>query len=228
MCMSKGNIWPIPHKDVINGGILARKNAENLLETSKILYQERKYTASLVFSTLGLEEYGKFLMFYDSLKELHKIDSKDWYERFVKHDEKLKSIPKILFKEKSTASSEIIKKEKKRIMGLLQKWNEFKFQSLYLDWNARKGKWKLPDDNNKTIEKSAKEALSLLTVLMKTLKKEGGDLVNETTDHRIELLKSKKAYVMCEKCGFVMFDIESLKKHRRHSTNQLSWFRMSP
>ena len=112
------------------------------MDSTQILFENGKYSTSLVLSVLAFEEYGKFLMLYDANVKKRKITKEIWENQFKKHDKKLESIPNILFKQKTFISSAVVeRKKRKHVLEIIKKWGNLKFSNIYLDWDSVKGEW---------------------------------------------------------------------------------------
>ena len=165
-------------------------------------------------------------MLYDANVKKRKITKEIWENEFKKHEKKLESIPNILSKQKTFISSAAVEKARKHVLEIIKKWGKLKFSNIYLDWDSVKGEWIYPDEDE-FMKKSAKEVLRRVTNFIKVFQA-SGDLSNVTIKERIQLLTKGKAYVICEKCGKVMWDLAQIKNHKSyHIRHSFSWWRMN-
>jgi len=226
--MIKGKHWPIPKDLLLDGSILSLKNADRLTQDAKNLFQNGKYSSSLLLSTLALEEFGKSCMLTDSFEDNdHNIDDKIWKNEFEDHKNKLKAIPKRLQKF-NDSKNKTITTALNKIESYLVELSKIKLESTYVDWDANQKNWFYNNDiNSSKIQKLAEKAIWVAEwSIEKYIEDIDGDrdLVLSTTSKKIELFRQGKIHNFCKQCSTLMMTPKEMIDHSKRCISVGSWY----
>lgn len=226
--MIKGKFWPIPEDKILDGTLLALKNADRLSKDAKILFENKKYSSAIALSTLALEEFGKhcLLLREEFTNHQRQIDTKIWHNEFENHKAKLNSIIEHIRKFLTRANEIEAKKQIDELEQYLLRLADTKIQTLYVDWDGENNDWFYYDDcENK--EEDAKEAVKTIQWMIENYIYELGgdrDLIFTLPMKIIELLQQNKIHGMCKKCGMLLFNGTELVTHRNVCSQFVSWY----
>jgi len=134
-------------ENLINGILKTLRNAQELCDESEILLVNGKFARSYTLSHLAREEFSKCFILYRPIVDLiigNQIDWKKTRRRYRSHKDKLitdRATTLHLF------GNELEKKgiKKKELFSGIEKSNEWKNISLYVDWSN--DKFIMPSDS---------------------------------------------------------------------------------
>jgi AbiV family abortive infection protein len=127
-------------ENLIDGILKTLRNAQELCDESEILFKNGKFARSYSLSHLAREEFSKCFILYRPIVELIRGNQIDWKKtrtRYRSHKEKLiadRATTLHLF------GNELEKNgiKKKELFSGIEKSNEWKNTSLYVDWSNDK------------------------------------------------------------------------------------------
>ena len=207
--------WIIPDNEVLDGSKLALKNADELYQSAKILFDNDGFVHALSIATLALEEFGKHCILKEYTMSKTTVDSKFWYTTIKNHEQKLNAIPNHL--EQFTIDSLEVQRELTRYRKYLLKLLKSKLEHLYLDWDSINKKWALVN-NSKLIKDKAKFAVDTAHwTIEKYLEHLRWDRELLFMSHKdiIQLFQNKKIHAFCNVCSTPLITNTELLQHRK-------------
>lgn len=181
------NLKVLSNRQIFNGIRMSIRNADNLLDSAKILFRNKKFDISASMAVLAIEEFGKANMLsLLGVKLTSPLMQLVVWQNFREHDVKLSmAIPMAyLFNEKCLN----FKKEKRgnsKLDKLVTSYNKIKKQGLYVDFDEKENRFVTPS----RIIKS-KTAKDLIDFAQKTLKLYRKLAVAEDYKNFLKLLES--------------------------------------
>ena len=224
--MSKS--WKIQNKDLGEGATYSLKNAYNLHQSAKTLFDNGHYAHSLSIATLALEEFGKHCIIKEHWMEGKDLNFDVWQNKILKHDKKLEAIPNHL--EKFTPKNEPpnVKQELKRYRKYLLELAKRKLEHLYVDWDKISEKWQVVDDSD-SIKKKAEFAIETSGWTIKKYVEDiewDKELLFTTQKKIIALFQKKKVHAFCNICSTPFITSRELLNHRKQHLDhdgKVSW-----
>lgn len=223
--MRRGKFWPIPLKELINGSILASKNASRLTKDARFVFDNNRFSIAFVLSVHAIEEWGKCFLLLEARNNKKDVTPEVWHQEMENHDKKIDAVIRFLYKPLTYEDEPWARKYHRKIKD----WLNLRLDALYLDWDGSKGMWYLADDGMLDIKKHAEEALKEVETLLERYLKLAGEFAFATTKERMEALRNGTAYCFCDACATVMMDVREFlvhtKKRSIHS-GFVHWFKL--
>jgi len=161
------NLKALSNRQIFNGVRMSIRNANNLLDSAKILFRNKKFDSSASTAVLAIEEFGKANMLsLLGVKLCSPFMQLAVWKNFREHDVKLSmGIPMThSFNEKCLNFDEE-KGGNSKLDKLVTSYNKIKKQGLYVDFDEKENRFVTP---SKTIK--SKTAKDLIDFTQKTSK----------------------------------------------------------
>lgn len=199
------NTWPIPKKDLLNGAILALKNAKKLLKDSQYASQNNKYSIALTLAVLSFEEFGKHFMLRTFLDNNQNITPKIWFSEFTRHPVKLNAMLNYLESIVENHDKKNFEQDANELSTLIRNWQHNKLNAIYLNWSKTNNNWYTFDDLDlPKRKKEAELAINIIERFFIIYVEETRNPNFLTIEELADLVKSSKLYFECMDCKQIL------------------------
>lgn len=220
--------WPIPKNHLLNGAILALKNAKKLLKDSQYAFSNKRYSIALTLAVLSFEEFGKHFMIRKFIDSNKIITPKIWFSEFTRHEIKLNAMLNYLNVYVSTHEKREFDQDANELMILIKNWRHNKLNAIYLNWSKTNHKWYTFDDLDlEARKKEAELAISIIERFFTIYVEETRNPNFLTIEELIDLVKNSKLYFECVDCHKMLNINNEIIVHEKSNPNHRIAFHFS-
>jgi len=222
------NTWPIPKKALLNGAILALKNAKKLLIDSQYASQNGRYSIALTLAVLSFEEFGKHFMLRTFTDNNQSITPKIWFSEFRRHPVKLNAMLNYLESIVENQNKKNFEQNANELSTLIRNWRHNKLNAIYLNWSKTNNKWYTFDDLPlPERKKEAELAIKIIERFFAIYVEETRNPNFLTIEELADLVKSCKIYFECVDCKQLLKLRDDMMDHEGSYPNHRIAFHFS-